>query len=295
MPKLVPLLRDGADDLERTLLAAAREDGPPDDLARARTLDALATLSRTTAAAGATAAGWRWARLLKPALRTWLTAGGIGAIATAAATALHVARTSAPAPQSEIAAPAHTAPSAAPPATLAHLASPSPATPPPTTAAPLVAPARPPPITHTPPSPRVAKVLPSSPRAPAPPPTTAPGTDGASSPAPPGQGDRLVAPPAPPPPEPPAGPSSLKLEAALLESVRAALASARTGQALATLDEYDARFPAGVLEEEASVLRVEGLLAAGRRDDARQAALAFARKHPSSSYLPSIRARLGAP
>ena len=297
MPKLVPLLRDGADDLERSLLAAAREDGPPDGLARARTVEALATLSRTTAAAGATAAGWRWAQLLKPALRTWIAAGGIGAIAAAAGTAIHTATTSPLAAQSEIAAPrAQTLapPVPAPSTALPPIVSLSPARPIPTTAAPLPPPARPSPTAHAPALPRVLKAPVSSPSAAAPPLTTASGTGQGSSLAPLGEGDRPVAPPAPPPREPLAGPSPLKLEAALLESVRAALASGRSGRALATLDDYDARFPAGVLGEEASVLRVEGLLAAGRRDDARQAALAFAQKHPSSSYLPSIRARLGA-
>jgi outer membrane protein assembly factor BamD (BamD/ComL family) len=61
-------------------------------------------------------------------------------------------------------------------------------------------------------------------------------------------------------------------------------------RALATLDRYDAAFAPGVLAEEAAVLRVTALMAGGKRAQARRLAEDFARRYPTSSYGPRVRA-----
>jgi len=71
------------------------------------------------------------------------------------------------------------------------------------------------------------------------------------------------------------------------------MAAANPGGALATLDRYDARFPAGSLSEEAAVLRVQALLAARRAGEARSVTEDFARRHPASAYVPRMRALVG--
>jgi hypothetical protein len=90
----------------------------------------------------------------------------------------------------------------------------------------------------------------------------------------------------------PIAPSSLRQEAALLASARESLAASHFDRALGSLDEYDARFASGALEEEAAVLRVEALLGGGHRDEARRVATDFERRHPASSYAPRMRARV---
>ena len=308
MPKLVPLLREGASDLERSLLAAAREDAPPNDRARAQTLKAVAALSSAGTAAVSGANGWRWLHLGPSAFRAWFAAG-IGVVAAAGGGAIYVSETKPEAPRTEIVVPPLSAPARNVPS-VASAARPAETT------------ARPPSLSTTP-SARPEVVVPGAPTllsrpahaTTAPPPLvskprtntivpaeTAPTR--ATEPAPSATAPAPVASAASDdqaasatsasirPPPPPA--SSLKAEAALLESVRSALASSRSDRALAALDEYAAHFPSGALSEEASVLRVEALLAAGRTDDARRAAALFEQTHPSSSYAPSLRARVGA-
>jgi hypothetical protein len=95
-----------------------------------------------------------------------------------------------------------------------------------------------------------------------------------------------------PPPSQPTPATTLREEAALLESVRESLAASRAATALDALDRYDGRFPSGALSEEAAVLRVEALLGVGRREEARRSVEQFAAKHPASSYVPRMRALL---
>ena len=306
MSRLVPLLREGADDVERALLAAARHDGPPDGVARRRTLAALRAASGTATVAGA-GAGWRWLHLLKPATLSWLAAGGLGAAVTFGAGAWLV-RDRTPPPEvssPRAAASAVVAPSLPVPASLPLV--PSVRAP----APPAVAPAGTRPLASAPPaSPPLrpgraaARALSGRP-VPEPPPTGATpplsplalppaatregGVTGSPSPAsleavaaPPAIGAGSVAPPAPPS-------SSLRDEAALLESVRESLAASRAEDALGSLDAYDARFASGALEEEAAVLRVQALLARGRRDEARRISADFGRRHPASSYVRRMR------
>ncbi|MEY2936265.1 MAG: hypothetical protein RL033_7014, partial [Pseudomonadota bacterium] len=66
----------------------------------------------------------------------------------------------------------------------------------------------------------------------------------------------------------------LLAEVAQLDRVRAELRAERAASALSELDAYDGKFPAGELELEAAVLRVQGLLASQDRS----AAVALARR-----------------
>jgi hypothetical protein len=72
----------------------------------------------------------------------------------------------------------------------------------------------------------------------------------------------------------PIGPGAIALseEVALLDRARAALAAGNAGRALRALDVYDAACPAGALEPEARVLRVEALAASGDRRRAEEVA-----------------------
>ena len=267
------MLREGADDLERTLLAAARQDGPPDRSARARTLAALKAASRTAAVVGAGTAGLKGLSLLKPAVIPWPAIGALGFALIVGGGALLV-REPAPTRAAAIAPDVDDDPPGArgllcagsvSSLYVATVCPPSPALPPDSSGgreSTRLAPFRSAPAARK-------EALSASPPA---------GTMG-------GSGSESAAPP-------PIPPSSLRQEAALLESVRESLAASRFDRALASLDEYDARFASGALEEEGAVLRVEALLASGYRDEARRVTADFERRHPASSYAPRMRARV---
>ena len=87
-------------------------------------------------------------------------------------------------------------------------------------------------------------------------------------------------------------PSSLRLqeEAALLAEVQGALRSGQGNVALAKLESYDRRFPAGMLRAEADAARVFALCAAGRVDKARVAATRFVQRYPSSPAAARVQA-----
>jgi outer membrane protein assembly factor BamD (BamD/ComL family) len=59
--------------------------------------------------------------------------------------------------------------------------------------------------------------------------------------------------------------------------------------ALSALDEHDAAFPAGAYAEEAAVVRIEALVAAGDRPKAQRVADAFLRRFPESPYAQRVR------
>jgi len=82
---------------------------------------------------------------------------------------------------------------------------------------------------------------------------------------------------------------SIAGEIAALDRARRALASGDAGAALGGLDRYRADFPRGVLQQEASVLRIEALWRAGQRARARELTRAFERAHPGSPHLERIR------
>jgi outer membrane biosynthesis protein TonB len=87
--------------------------------------------------------------------------------------------------------------------------------------------------------------------------------------------------------------SSMPSELAALQQARASLASGDPARALSMLDAYAARFPHGVMAQEAAVLRIEALVRAGDRPAAQRAADAYLAAYPQSPYLDRIRSLLG--
>lgn len=82
--------------------------------------------------------------------------------------------------------------------------------------------------------------------------------------------------------------TSYAAELALLQRAQAAYARTDATAALALLAEHRRRFPDGRLAEEREGLRVRALASAGRREEARRAAAAFAKRFPRSVLLPSL-------
>jgi hypothetical protein len=87
--------------------------------------------------------------------------------------------------------------------------------------------------------------------------------------------------------------STLTRELGLIESARAALAENRPRVTLSRLDTYRTQFPHGRLGTEASMLRLEALVALGDRAGAQRIATRLLRNSPNSPYSPRIRSLLG--
>jgi outer membrane protein assembly factor BamD (BamD/ComL family) len=81
----------------------------------------------------------------------------------------------------------------------------------------------------------------------------------------------------------------------MLDQARSAMATGDPARALSTLDEYARGFPHGALAPEASVLRVEALVAAGDRPAAMRAAQSLLKANPTSPYAQRIESLLGSP
>jgi hypothetical protein len=88
---------------------------------------------------------------------------------------------------------------------------------------------------------------------------------------------------------PPSDGDRLALEIRLLDQARQALAADRPAQALAALDRHHERCPEGVLRAEAMALRVEALLHAGARTEARALAARFLLRFPQSPLGERVR------
>jgi len=107
-----------------------------------------------------------------------------------------------------------------------------------------------------------------------------------------GQGDRLmpvaasaanVAPAAPPQVKAKQASSlNLEAEAKLLAEAQRALGSGHTSDALSQLNEYDRRFPSGMLRLEADAARVLALCRAGRKTEGEAATRRFLQRYPGS-------------
>jgi outer membrane protein assembly factor BamD (BamD/ComL family) len=74
--------------------------------------------------------------------------------------------------------------------------------------------------------------------------------------------------------------------------VRSLLAASKTAAALRALDQYAREFPSGVLQQEATLLRLESLVQSKRTARARELASQFLREHPESPHRDRIRALL---
>jgi outer membrane protein assembly factor BamD (BamD/ComL family) len=76
---------------------------------------------------------------------------------------------------------------------------------------------------------------------------------------------------------------------AALDSARDALRGGDARDALARLEDFDRRFPHGVLAQEAEALRIETLAKQGEDDVARALAERFLRDHPTSPHASRMR------
>jgi len=94
------------------------------------------------------------------------------------------------------------------------------------------------------------------------------------------------------PTRPEAAAGRLSREVAALERAHHALAAQDPSAALHFLDRYRAEFPSGALGSEATVLRVQALLASGNRAAAQTLADSYSSAHPDSPYSRRIQAIL---
>lgn len=85
---------------------------------------------------------------------------------------------------------------------------------------------------------------------------------------------------------------SLADEIALFDRARAGFGKDDPSRVLATLDDYERRFPNGAFAEEAQVLRVRTLLAKGDRALATRLGERFIAEHPKSPHVARLRAIL---
>jgi TolA-binding protein len=90
-----------------------------------------------------------------------------------------------------------------------------------------------------------------------------------------------------------AGSDSLSRELTLIDGARAALLRGEPASALRTLQAYRSQFPKGALRAEATVQRVEALIATGDRDAATTIGESFLKRYPESPYSRRIASLLG--
>jgi hypothetical protein len=95
-----------------------------------------------------------------------------------------------------------------------------------------------------------------------------------------------------PPSESPVRPASLEEELGLLDEARTALLAENPELALERLGEYDRRATMRHLGAEASLLRIQVLFAAGRREDAAELARRFSEQNPNSPLAERARCYL---
>ena len=88
---------------------------------------------------------------------------------------------------------------------------------------------------------------------------------------------------------------SLGDQVASLDTARSALAAGHPQLALRAVDDYDARFPGGMLSQEAAVVRIDALERLGRRDEAAAIGQRFIESHPASPYAAKVRQLLAQP
>jgi hypothetical protein len=90
------------------------------------------------------------------------------------------------------------------------------------------------------------------------------------------------------------GAPSIAREIRTLDQVRGLLAKGEGRRALAELDRYRAEAPRGALGQEATLLRIEALVAAGDKQAARRLAQRFLSEHPGTPHENRVRALIGA-
>ncbi|HEX5099541.1 MAG TPA: hypothetical protein VFV94_08585 [Polyangiaceae bacterium] len=286
MTDIVPMLLGEPTELETLLLESANDDEPGAEAlekvsaALGVGAAALAAASAGSALAGQAAAAGNVVALAKPltvvSLAKWL-AVGIGAGIATGGVAQVASRAVEPTPSAivtaaPVAAPRNTAAAHAP-ARRVEVANPAdPAAEP----APEIA-AAPPSSTGT------FAPLPAAPAVADAPPTAAPVHTGSAAFEAPAANTVGAA-----------AASTLSDETKALDGARAALTRGRAAEALAGLDAYRAKWPAGALRAEAALLRVDALLRLGNRPAAEREANALISAAPSSRYATRARTLLAA-
>ena len=89
--------------------------------------------------------------------------------------------------------------------------------------------------------------------------------------------------------------AGLAEEVALLDRARRAIRAGDAAGALALLDGYRTSFPRGLLAPEASVLRIDALMATGQRARAQAESRSFLQKFPGSPHAVRLRGQLDSP
>jgi hypothetical protein len=301
--ELVPLLDEGADALESALLDAARGDAPPDALARQRTLAAVKVASAAALSAGVGVPAAKWMGVLGVNATKWIAIGSLassvvlaGVLVVQQQSPAQVASTRNPADRATRTSAAGDSRSAA---VRVGVASPASAVTTERASPPRAAPAQP---SASAPGAGSAVRPAAEPgrrggtsELTSAPPVAESGTGGSAAATAPAKGPEGLAAPvaAPEVLSGSAGATPLGQETALLQGVRESLATARVAEALTRLDDYDARFPRGVLREEAAVLRVQSLVAVGRSTEATELVTRFERDAPTSGYARRMRKLLG--
>jgi hypothetical protein len=87
----------------------------------------------------------------------------------------------------------------------------------------------------------------------------------------------------------PAASASLADQVAALDRVRSLSEAGKGSLALVALDEFDRRYPAGALRQEAAVTRVDVLFKLGRGDEGTALANRFLAAYPASSHAEHVR------
>lgn len=101
------------------------------------------------------------------------------------------------------------------------------------------------------------------------------------------------------PPAPPLRSSSsasnpgIQDQIAIIDRARAAVAAHQPAAAMAALDDYQRRFPGGVLAQEASLLRIETLVARGDKAGAARLGHRFLERYPRSAMAARIKSLIG--
>jgi hypothetical protein len=127
LPRLEPLLHEGASEVEALLLRSGQDDAPPDDAARARTLEAVKLVSQAAVAVGVGAIVWRW--LTTSAAGQWFVIGGmVGGTLVASAEIVSAPVTKRPAIEAPSRTPTSTPTSTSTPTPTANAPPPVPAT-----------------------------------------------------------------------------------------------------------------------------------------------------------------------
>jgi hypothetical protein len=251
------LIEHEADELERDMLLAGRRDGPSSARRRAITAGlGVGMASTLTVASAAKAAAAGAAKASVPHGVSWLSqlVRAPWAVGGALGAAAIAAGVS-----------------------LWPAAPSSPTTVSSTLTAPLAKPAPPrPPAPPAPPAPRVDEPAPTKPR---PAQFQAPSLAASRGPAPPDAA--------------PAAAPSLADELALLETARAALVRGEPRRTLSVLDEHARNFRRPRLTTEASVLRIEALVASGDRARAARLGKDFLAKHANGPYERRVRSLIG--